>query len=149
MTIHKALSIRQPWAWLIVRPDLVKTEDRAAAVDVNELKDVENRTWETLYRGPILIHAGQTMTRADYEACLLFLESDPRLIWLVGVMPDPAELKRGGIVGRADIVGCKREHASPWFVGDFGFELADVQPLPFRPFKGRLGMFNVPDELLA
>ncbi|WP_245839042.1 ASCH domain-containing protein [Yersinia kristensenii] len=37
----KALSIRQPWAWLIV----------------NGYKDIENRTWNTKCRGPVLIHA--------------------------------------------------------------------------------------------
>ena len=41
----KAISIRQPWAWLIV----------------HGYKDVENRTWATKHRGPILIHAGKTL----------------------------------------------------------------------------------------
>ena len=38
---RKALSIQQPWAWLIV----------------NDHKDIENRDWRTHYRGPVLIHA--------------------------------------------------------------------------------------------
>jgi tetratricopeptide (TPR) repeat protein len=38
----KALSIRQPWAWLIV----------------HGVKDVENRTWRTNFRGRFLVHAG-------------------------------------------------------------------------------------------
>ena len=38
----KALSIKQPWAWLIV----------------NGFKDIENRTWRTKIRGEFLIHAG-------------------------------------------------------------------------------------------
>ena len=38
----KAISIRQPWAWLIV----------------NGYKDVENRTWKAKYTGALLIHAG-------------------------------------------------------------------------------------------
>jgi len=37
-----SLSIRQPWAWLIVQGH----------------KPIENRTWPTTYRGPLLIHAG-------------------------------------------------------------------------------------------
>ncbi|MEI3544750.1 MAG: ASCH domain-containing protein [Alphaproteobacteria bacterium] len=37
------LSIRQPWAWLIV----------------NGYKDIENRTWPTHFRGKVLIHAGK------------------------------------------------------------------------------------------
>ena len=40
----KALSIRQPWASLIA----------------SGKKTVETRTWETKYRGPILICAGKT-----------------------------------------------------------------------------------------
>jgi len=39
----KILSIRQPWAALIV----------------SGAKDVENRTWPTRYRGPLLVHAAK------------------------------------------------------------------------------------------
>lgn len=46
----KALSIMQPWAWLIV----------------NGHKDIENRDWPTRFRGPILIHAGKRLD-ADSE----------------------------------------------------------------------------------
>jgi hypothetical protein len=42
-----ALSVRQPWANLIVRG----------------LKDIEIRTWATKYRGRLLIHAGGTLDR--------------------------------------------------------------------------------------
>lgn len=41
----KALSILQPWAWLIVEG----------------YKDVENRTWKTGFRGKFLIHAPQVV----------------------------------------------------------------------------------------
>lgn len=142
----KALSIRQPWAWLIMRPDLTTPTERNAAMLAGDLKDVENRTWWTHYRGPVLIHAGQTMTRDDYEACRIFLASDARLCHLNAVLPTPAELERGGIVGQANIVSCGYVFVSPWFVGDYGFELADAMPQPFRPLKGRLGLFNVEAE---
>ena len=46
-----ALSIRQPWAWLIV----------------NGHKDIENRDWPTNFRGRLLVHAGQTMARRYYD----------------------------------------------------------------------------------
>lgn len=124
----KALSIRQPWAWLIV----------------NGHKPVENRTWETFYRGPLLIHAGQGMTHADYEACMLFLLGDPRMRNLAELLPLPEKLERGGIVGRAELVSCTRLHESPFFVGPFGFGLVDARPLPFQPLKGALGLFSVP-----
>lgn len=41
----KCLSVRQPWAHLIL----------------NGPKDVENRIWAPAYRGPLLIHAGLTL----------------------------------------------------------------------------------------
>ncbi|HTV55212.1 MAG TPA: ASCH domain-containing protein, partial [Terriglobia bacterium] len=43
----KALSIRQPWAWLIV----------------NGFKPIENRSWNTNFRGRILIHASLKVDR--------------------------------------------------------------------------------------
>lgn len=46
----KALSIRQPWAWLIV----------------NGYKSIENRTWNTRIRGTILIHAGKGFDKEGY-----------------------------------------------------------------------------------
>lgn len=47
----KALSIQQPWAWAIVKRD----------------KRVENRTWPTTYRGPVLIHASQACQDSSIE----------------------------------------------------------------------------------
>lgn len=140
----KALSIRQPWAWLITRPDLREPVDRAAALDVHGMKPVENRTWETLYRGPLLIHAGQTMTRADYAACIVFLQSDDRLRPLLHVLPARDQLQLGGIVGQANVVACTRAHESPWFNGPFGWVLQDAKPCEFVPLKGALGLFNAP-----
>lgn len=61
----KAISIRQPWAWLILHPDL-QGEERAHAIECRMLKDIENRTGPTRYRGEILIHAAKGMTRAEY-----------------------------------------------------------------------------------
>jgi ASCH domain len=122
----KALSIRQPWAWLIV----------------NGFKPVENRTWESFYRGPLLIHAGKLMTMADYEACLLFVDChhDTRIARLK--IPQPMQLDRGGIVGRAVMTGCVREYDSNWFCGPFGFVLEQAKPLAFRPIKGQLSFFE-------
>src|SRR5215472_1457845 len=51
----KALSVRQPWAWLIV----------------NGYKPVENRNWLTKFRGRLLIHAGQRFDPKGVEAARL------------------------------------------------------------------------------
>lgn len=126
---EKVLSIRQPWAWLIL----------------NAGKDIENRTWPTRYRGPVLIHASKGMTRAEYEDA-----SDP--LWARGGqvidLPDMHTLDRGGIVGSVEIVDCVTHSDSPWFCGPFGFVLRNPTPLPFRPCRGALGFFNVPAETL-
>lgn len=116
----KTLSIRQPWAWLIV----------------NGHKDIENRQWHTNFRGPVLIHAGKAMTKAEYADCLDVAEH-------VGVtIPAFADLQRGGIVGVAEIVGCVRESTSPWFFGDYGFQIANAKPLDFVARGGTLGFFD-------
>lgn len=126
-----ALSIRQPWAWLIV----------------NGFKDVENRTWPTPYRGPLLIHAGKTMRPAEYAWAMEFIEEfvSPDLVRQV---PDMAELPLGGFVGVATLVDCVRASTSPWFTcadteDGHGFVLADARAIEFTPWKGRLGFFNV------
>ena len=47
-TSMKIITIRQPWAQLIV----------------NGSKNIENRNWATSYRGPVLIHASLNVNRA-------------------------------------------------------------------------------------
>ena len=127
----KALSVRQPWAWLIV----------------HRYKDVENRVWYTTYRGPVLIHASKGLTRREYDECALFMARvagpppSPALAHII--LPGFGQLERGGIVGRANIVDCVEWSASPWFVGPFGFVLGEREALPFRECKGALGLFEV------
>lgn len=138
----KAISIRQPWAWLIVRPDITNPEARAVLYDNGHMKDIENRDWKTNFRGPVLIHASKGMTRDEYGACFRHCE-------MLGVkLPPMDELQRGGIVGMATITDCVDDSESDWFFGDYGFVLADAKPLPFVPFSGALGFFDVPDDLI-
>lgn len=123
-----ALSIRQPWAWLIVHGH----------------KDIENRDWYTGQRGIFLVHAGKGMTRAKYEGALDTIDYVGKPI----ALPPFEQLERGGIVGQAELVDCVRESPSKWFFGRWGFVLANVRPLPFIPLKGSLGFFNVPSDIL-
>ena len=123
-----ALSIRQPWAWLIV----------------HGFKDIENRDWPTNFRGRLLVHAGQTMARSYYDTVVADLTA-------AGLCPAniPAyeDLPRGGFVGWTSITDCCQHHPSPWKQdGTHGFVLRDSSPIPFVPWKGRLGFFNVPKE---
>ena len=131
----KALSIRQPWAWLIL----------------NEGKDVENRTWPTNLRGRVLIHASSTMTRRDYLDAVRFLTSDSRLAPALKRLPEFSEfspagvgaLPAGGIVGEVEIVRCCIDSTSPWFVGPYGFVIQNPALLPFRKLKGMQKIFEV------
>lgn len=146
-----ALSIRQPWAWLIIRPDITDPATRIAALG-RDLKDFENRDWPTKYRGRFLIHAGKGMTRDEYEDAL-----DSAMAAVRGVIPSfPAyeALERGGIVGEAEILDCVdtndldargERYPSPWLFGRFGFKLANAKPLPFTPYRGQLGFFQAPE----
>ena len=120
----KALSIRQPWAELIVAG----------------LKDIENRTWPTDYRGPVLIHAGMKIEPIDAD----LRELVKRLSGFD--LPDAADLPRGGIVGQAEIVDLVQSSPSRWFSGPYGFVLANARRLPFRPMPGKPGLFEVPES---
>lgn len=112
----KALSIRQPWAWLIVHGG----------------KNIENRTWATKYRGPVLIHAGKKIDTAAYN----------RLADEGIGLPPIDELETGGIVGKCEIVDCVNHSTSPWFSGPWGFELRSQRPVKFWPCCGRLYFFE-------
>ena len=119
----KALSIMQPWAWLIV----------------NGHKSIENRTWRCHYRGLILIHAGKkvdTWARAD-----LWKRHHPAIGGPID-LEAPETYERGGVVGEAEIVDCIERSDDPWFAGPFGIVLRNARPLPFRPCKGMLGFFT-------
>lgn len=145
-----ALSVRQPWAHAIVHLG----------------KRCENRTWATRYRGPVLLQAAKGMTRDEYAGAVLWTNSQWRKPPMLGTPPpafaDFGSLPRGGIVARATIIDCIRSpgalpfgksrawgdaHIVPWWMGPVGIILDDVEPLPFVPYAGALGLFEVPDEM--
>lgn len=114
----KALSIKQPWAWLIA----------------NGYKDIENRTRKTNFRGRFLIHASLAF---DHDALAWLLANRQNII-----LPERIAYERGGIVGEANIVDCVTESFSLWFSGPFGYRIERARPLLFQPCKGMLGFFD-------
>ena len=92
----RALSIRQPWAWLVV----------------NGYKDIENRTWSTEFRGRVYVHAGQRMEPDDYP-------EQREHIGRAGIVV-PARLARGAIVGEVTITAAFRSATVPGFAGHTG-----------------------------
>lgn len=129
-----ALSIKQPWAWLVV----------------NGHKDIENRCWRTNRRGPVLVHAGKDVDADAHQALLEGrhpagtrdrVSEELRLAYTHALAR--GEVHKGGIVGGVSIAGCSDGHPSEWFVGEFGFLLRDAYPLPFMPLRGALSFFPV------
>lgn len=123
----KALSIKQPWAHLIIHHG----------------KNIENRSWHTKFRGRFLVHASQGMTKAEYAHGYQFaLECG------ITDLPRFDELKRGGIVGSVELVDSLDHSDSPWYMGQKAFVLRNPQFLPFTAYKGQLSFFEVPNALL-
>ena len=119
----KVISIRQPWASLIVCGS----------------KDIENRTWATKYRGPIAIHASLKYDQEGASWVLSkFSDASPMALLFGSKM-----LPKGGIVGYAEIVDCVTESELPWFCGPYGFVLKNARTCEFMPLKGKLGIFEI------
>lgn len=123
----KCLSIKAPWAWLIIHGG----------------KDIENRTWNTKYRGRFLVHASKGLTRKEYDEAFRYAVAiDSRFY---RDFPDFDDLDRGGVIGSVELVDVVLQHErqSPWHMPHcVGFKLANPKPLPFIELKGRLGFFG-------
>jgi hypothetical protein len=115
----KTLSVRQPYAWLIVAG----------------FKTIENRTWRTNYRRPLQIHASKTLDASEIA----------KIEAAFGVVIDRSALHRGGIVGRVTLVDVVTSSSSPWFTGPFGWVLASPRMLRFTPWRGARGLFDTPE----
>lgn len=119
----KALSVRQPWAWL----------------EIQGFKPLENRSRVTMIRGRVAIHASLAFDWAGYR---WVQEQFPEI-----AMPAPDEFERGGIIGTVEIWDVVEADPSPWFFGPKAYCLREPKVLPLIPCKGKLGFFEV-DELL-
>lgn len=149
----KTLTVKQPWASLIV----------------NGIKDIENRTWPTKYRGRILIHAGK-----DKKLTHLFPTSFMTSEQVQRIMkPDvqyqllsPKYCIYGSIIGSVEIVDCVINHPSIWAEKteidtdkDFGifpeyqkkiYNWVLANPILFDtpiPAKGKLSFWDYPNIL--
>ena len=125
----KALSIKQPWAWLIV----------------NGYKDVENRSFPINLRGKIYVHAGK---KVDNDGAIWLWENRERL-GIQACMPEWVEIcnswEQGAIIGEAEIIDCRCDYEpkSLWAEsGMWQWHLAN--PIAYKepiPCKGKLGFF--------
>ena len=139
----KALSIRQPWAWLICKG----------------IKDVENRTW-WIHMPPLLnypstpkriyVHAGKKLDSSLLSWDFIRVRVADEIWQELRNMVFSGNLL-GAIIGEVDIVGCKYRYGdendnlySPWHeIGMYGLLLANPvlydRPIPC---KGKLKFFE-------
>ena len=132
----KALSVRAPWWWAILHG-----------------KPVENRDWSTRFRGRVYLHASKFWRIGEIEDDWDDVLHMAKLDGIIIPRASHQELKSaaGCIVGSVEIMDCIHTNSinSAFFVGDYGFVLRN--PITFKtptPFKGALGFFDVPDNLV-
>lgn len=123
----KVLTVKQPWASLIV----------------HGIKDIENRSWRTNFRGRVLIHASDSygrkfsvdLTDAQTKAAFATIAKET----MFGNMPF------GSIIGSVEIVDCVQNHPSIWADnGVYHWVLANpiLFEKPIENVKGKLGLWN-------
>lgn len=95
----KTLTVKQPWSYLLC----------------SGLKDIENRTWKTNYRGTILIHS--SAKGIDYRnPNSLFTKEQWNAIpkGIQEKMITMEVITDGAIIGSVEIVDCVQNHPSVW-----------------------------------
>ena len=141
----KAMTVRQPWAWAIIYGQ----------------KDVENRGRNIAgsYRGPLVIHAAIAQFEQHNMAS--------RAHRAAHGTETPTQLHFGAALGIVDLtnshwsgmeggLSCAQqqcheyERCSSWAEA-YSQHLALANPRPFLkpiPYRGRLGLWEFPDDLL-
>jgi len=92
----KAITVKQPWASLIVEG----------------VKDIENRTWKTNFRGRVLIHAGMKPDNIKLEIEGQASVKEIQMFSALGKAEDDGLF--GAIIGSVEIVDCVEYHKSIW-----------------------------------
>ena len=121
----KALSIKQPWAHLIVHGFK------------GELKTIETRTWPTKYRGELLIVSSKKQPSGVCEWHGL----------------DWSDMEFGKAIAVATLVDCRvmvrddlQAALCPVYRGAFSWVLENVRPIEPFPVRGQLGLYKVDYE---
>ena len=147
----KAVALTQPFATLVVA----------------RLKRNETRTWHTTYIGPLAIHASKGFPRWAVDLCL----AEPFKSALAGIgVRSPDDLPTGAIIGSTEVLAYQQMVAGGL---DLGFGEVEIVEEPERsfgdyepgrwawrlgdaptqiepvPFKGQLGLFEIPWPLPA
>jgi len=132
----KALSIWQPWASAIA----------------SGVKQYETRSWPTKYRGPIAICASKKWNDDLFELAAEYLGRWPGF---------PEDWPLGAVVATAHLVECRRTEdmiadiglmeitLGDFSPGRFAWRLESVVKIPPIEYRGRQGLFEIPDGVIA
>jgi len=134
----KALSIKQPYASLIAMG----------------IKDVENRSRRTLYRGRILIHAPASLHIRMKSGHLANILTDEQMLKMHlnkfrSMLDRSGNIDKGiitsAIIGEVDIVDCISNSNSVWAEENsyhWILENAHLYDEPILNIKGKLGLWE-------
>jgi hypothetical protein len=122
----RVLSIKNPWAYLIV----------------SGIKDVENRSWKTNYRGKLLIHSTQTPIKFNtYDE--LFTTDQIKSIKEYNINFN--KLFNSAIIGESELVDCIQNSNSIWAEsGQWHWVLSNqkIYENPILNIKGSLSIWK-------
>lgn len=129
----KTLSVRQPWASLLV----------------SGLKDIENRTWTPNFKGRILIHASAAKVPKRFAEMNVFevnnvIENEQ----MFGNFPEYEDLEYSAIVGYITINDDTDDADSLWAEPvDHQWHMVDAYIFdePIRNVKGKLNLYETPE----
>jgi len=129
----KTLSVRQPWASLLV----------------SGLKDIENRTWPPNYKGRILIHAPSTKVPKNFADKTIFeVNNEIENEQMFGNFPEFEDLECSAIIGYVTVSGYSNDSTSVWsepVEHQWHIEDAYIFDEPIRDVKGKLNLFETPE----
>lgn len=145
----KALTVRQPWATLLVAG----------------IKHMETRTRDTKHRGVLAIHAGMHMPCRIGETIDIgagfTVERDSTAGLLLRGLRQPYRLPVGAVIGAVELFQTRKttsgEHGpdnrelalgdhSP---GRWAWSTASAIRTDPMPIRGQLGLWNLPDDIAA
>lgn len=120
----RCLAVQQPWAWTLI----------------SGAKDIENRTWSTDYRGPVVILASGTKARVNY------------LARLKGFPKAPVDFTYGALIGVVDVIDVvplsEALEDNPWAWGPYCWRIGNARKFA-EPIsaKGKLNLFTLSPDL--
>lgn len=107
------LTVKNPWAGLII----------------DGIKDIENRTWKTNYRGKLYIHSSSKIDmNTNYNSTYI----------------------NSAILGYVELIDCIRDSKSKWAIDNYWHWIivnAVKFEKPILNIKGKLGIWTIPKRV--